>query len=182
MRFPTESERTRRAKLIELLDRGLVEVHLDARREGVDVPEHLRDNPMLVLNLSRRFGLEVLELGPLVIKASLGFGTERYLCVMPWNAIWAFISKVDDEQVVFPDAVPNELLAAAQQAFAEMPAEDQAALRADAAALQHADGALTVAEPGDAAPEPASTEDAPSTGPTVDPQAETKVPFLRIVK
>ena len=144
-------------------------MHLDARRDEVDVPEHLRDDPMLILNLSRRFGLEVFEIGPIAVKASLGFGAERYLCVLPWTAIWAMTSKVDGEQAVFPEAVPPELMAAAQQTLKEMPEAERLAIEAEVAALKDD---MVIKDP----------TDAPQSEPDPKPAPATNVPFLRIVK
>jgi stringent starvation protein B len=99
-----------------MLDESMVMVHLDTRVDGVDVPDDLHDDPMLALNLSHRFGLEVFEIGPFGVKASLGFGDSRHLCVLPWAAIWSMTSTAEGKRFVFPDAVPPELMAAAQHA------------------------------------------------------------------
>ncbi|MEZ4464594.1 MAG: hypothetical protein R3F43_08840 [bacterium] len=42
-RFPTATERERRARLIELLDEGKVLIQVAPRHPGVDLPAHLRD-------------------------------------------------------------------------------------------------------------------------------------------
>ncbi|MCA9542956.1 MAG: stringent starvation protein B [Myxococcales bacterium] len=114
MRFPDQAERAKRARLITLLDDGMVTVHVDARLDGVDVPPHLRGDLMLALNLSRRFQLDVFELGPLAIRASLSFNGEPYPCVLPWRALWRLESRVTGEVALFEDSVPPELLAAAE--------------------------------------------------------------------
>ena len=124
-RFPTPEERARRAQLIEMLDVGKVLVQLTPRHPGADLPEHLRDEMAVGLALSRRFALPVLELGPLDIRASLSFGGDRYLCIVPWMAVFSFKSYVDETYVYYPESVPAELIAGIElaQRAAEEPAE-----------------------------------------------------------
>ncbi len=109
-RFPTEAERKKRTALIELLEGGIVMVHLDARYEGVDVPEHLKESPALALNLSHAFRLDVFELGPYAVTASLSFGDSRYACVLPWGSIFAMTRHSDDERRVLVESMPPELI------------------------------------------------------------------------
>src|SRR5450432_3663292 len=45
----------KKARLLASLERGMTMVHLDARRPGVLVPDHLKKEPQLLLNLSYRF-------------------------------------------------------------------------------------------------------------------------------
>ena len=111
MRFPSESERQKRARLIELLDTGVVLVNLDPRVEGADVPTQFRQQPVLGLNLSRRYHLDVFEVGPLAVKASLSFGGDRYLCVLPWTAIFSMSAQADGTSESWPESFPPELLA-----------------------------------------------------------------------
>lgn len=110
-RFPTPAERERRARLIKFLDDGKVLLQVAPQCPGVDLPPHLRTELAVGLALSRRFGLKVLELGPLEVKASLSFNGERYLCVLPWMAIFAMKSFVTDEHAFYAESVPPELLA-----------------------------------------------------------------------
>lgn len=115
-RFPTPEERARRAQLLEMLDAGKVLVQLTPRHPGTDLPEHLRDEMAVGLALSRRFALPVMELGPLEIRASLSFGGERYLCVVPWMAVFSLKSYVDETHVFYPESVPPELIAGLEMA------------------------------------------------------------------
>lgn len=163
MRFPDQAERDKRAQLIALLDDGLVRVHLDARRDGVDLPEHLRGDLMLSLNLSRRFQLEMFEVGPLAVKASLSFGGERYPCVLPYRAIWRLESRETGEVALFEDTVPPELLAAAEAA--------------EAAASEALEGETSGQA---AAPAAQPTSQSPAPEPEQAPAASR--PTLRIVK
>ncbi len=108
-RFPTETERARRRALDALLDEGLVYVHLDARRPGVVVPDHLAGDAALVLKLSHRFHLDTFEVGPLDVTASLSFGGQRFCCVLPYEAMFAFSTDEQPFVAFYPDAAPEEV-------------------------------------------------------------------------
>ncbi|MCB9549380.1 MAG: hypothetical protein H6706_26565 [Myxococcales bacterium] len=169
-RFPTATERERRARLIELLDEGKVLIQVAPRHPGVDLPAHLRDELAVGLALSRRFGLPVLELGPLEVRASLSFHGERYLCVVPWMAVFSMRSFVSAGQAFYPESVPPELmagLALAQAERDEEAAEGPDGELGDEAGDEPGDE-IVAAEPGDEEPPP---ED-PPPGP----------PRLRLVK
>ncbi len=185
MRFPDPSEREKRARLIALLDEGLVQVHVDARRDGVEVPAHLRDDPMLVLNLSRRFQLDVFEVGPLEVKASLSFGGNRQICVLPWSAVWAMSCDATGERAVFEDAIPPELLAAAEAAAATLAREagDAGGVAEDDLADLGDDRPQLGEDQADPADGPLDDDEPAAAGPPEDSSPPPpRAPFLRIVK
>jgi hypothetical protein len=110
-RFPTPGEREKRSKLVELLELGKVMIGVDATRPGVDLPPHLMGRPVVRLALSRLFRLDVFETGPFEVRANLSFGGERYLCVVPWAAIFQMTSEASEEDdVLFPDALSPRVL------------------------------------------------------------------------
>ncbi len=128
MRFPTASEREKRAQLLELIDQGLISVTLDARRPGVQVPAQLAKNPALVLNLSRNFHLDILEFEPLVIKANLSFGGVRFLCVLPYEAI--YLASGSGKQLFFFNDAPQEIKSKYQQLYLQMQAQQSKQVQA----------------------------------------------------
>lgn len=158
MRFPSPAEREKRARLLELLDTGKVLVYLDPRRPGVDLPAHLMGEMTVPLNLSHRFGLPVFDIGPHEVRASLSFGGDRHLCVLPYSAIFGLFAHADGTRVVFADALPPEVALIAERASR---AEDRQAPRGDgrdAAAPEDAPGTqLDSSAPPEAAAEPDST-------------------------
>jgi stringent starvation protein B len=95
--------------LSRLLDLGVVQVTLDARIKDVDVPEHLRGNSQLRLNLSHRYGLP-LTLDDWGVRATLTFRGERYACAWPWRSLYAVVPHVGGPPFVFPDDIPVDLL------------------------------------------------------------------------
>ncbi|MCA9240826.1 MAG: LON peptidase substrate-binding domain-containing protein, partial [Planctomycetales bacterium] len=145
-----------RARLIELLDEGKVLIQVAPRHPGVDLPAHLRDELAVGLALSRRFGLPVLELGPLEVRASLSFHGERYLCVVPWMAVFSMRIFVTAAQASYPDSLPPELmagLALAQAERDEEAAEGPDGELGDEAGDEPGDE-IVAAEPGDEEPDP----------------------------
>lgn len=66
-------------------------VHLDATRDSVIVPVHLKGNKALTLKLSYYFqGKTILDINS--ITADLLFSGRFFECVIPWNSIWGMTS------------------------------------------------------------------------------------------
>lgn len=103
---PTKSKQE---VLDELLDKGMVQVLVDARQKGVEVPPHLIGDLQLRLNLSRRFGLPLVFDDDGII-ATLTFQKIPHECKLPWEAIYAIISYVTGEPFLFPEDVPLEVV------------------------------------------------------------------------
>lgn len=109
---PTTPPPDKRTVIDDLLAKGPVLVHLDARRSDVAVPERFRNEPKLVL----RFGygltppipdLTVNEHG---MSATLTFGGAPFRCVLPWAAIYAAVADGEQRGMVWPDDIPEDLL------------------------------------------------------------------------
>lgn len=117
---------SKRSLLERLLDQGMVMVHLDARRTGVDVPGDLRDEADLRLNLSYRFAHGDLAVGEDDVQATLNFSGGPYRCEVPLPAIFALVSHVTGEGFFFPgDAPPEALAALAAMVSSEEPGADE---------------------------------------------------------
>ena len=97
---------TKRQTLEFLLEQGLVFVQLDPRDEGVVVPDHLRSQLPLGLNLSRNFHLETFEIDDEGVRASLSFKGVRSICVLPWSAV--FLMSPGKSDLAPPDPPPPE--------------------------------------------------------------------------
>ncbi|MBN1961893.1 MAG: hypothetical protein JW841_13185 [Deltaproteobacteria bacterium] len=98
---------SKKTVLNELLAQGMVLVTLDARSDGVDVPQHLRGDAQLRLNLSYRFGLP-MQLDDVGVNATLTFSGTPYPCRLPWSAIYLLVSHVSGRPILFPADVPSE--------------------------------------------------------------------------
>ncbi len=95
--------------LLAALDRGMVMVHLDARRPGVVVPAEFRTESHLRLNLSYRFEPSDLSVGEWGLRSTLSFSGARFTVAIPWSAVFAITSHASHEFWMFPEDMPPEL-------------------------------------------------------------------------
>ena len=101
----------KKERLLAALDQGMVMIHLDARRPGVLVPPHLRNEAHLRLNLSYRFDPPDLSVSDWGVRSTLSFSGTRFTVAVPWSALFAIASHVTKELFwMYPDDMPPELL------------------------------------------------------------------------
>ncbi|OJH34701.1 ClpXP protease specificity-enhancing factor SspB [Cystobacter ferrugineus] len=100
----------KKARLLAALDKGMVMIHLDARRPGVLVPHSLRNESHLRLNLSYRFDPPDLTVGEWGVRCTLSFSGSRFKVAVPWSSLFAVTSHVTKESWAYPDDMPIELL------------------------------------------------------------------------
>jgi stringent starvation protein B len=100
----------KKQRLLASLDQGMTMVHLDARRPGVLVPPHLKNEPHLLLNLSYRFDPPDLTVGDWGVRSTLTFGGKRFTVAVPWSALYAITSHVSKEFWMYPEDMPVELI------------------------------------------------------------------------
>jgi stringent starvation protein B len=108
--FVDKKEQEKKGRLLDALDRGMVMVHLDARRPGVVVPQDLRTEAHLRLNLSYHFDPPDLSVNEWGVRASLSFSGKRFLVAVPWCSMFAITSYVTKEFWMYPDDMPPELI------------------------------------------------------------------------
>lgn len=101
---------TKQKNLLELLQEGTVMLFLDARYEGVEVPERLRQDPGLRLNVDYAFKIPDFEVGEDAVIATLSFSQKPYRCVIPMEAIWQMMSLSTKKMAVFPVSFPKEMI------------------------------------------------------------------------
>src|SRR5262245_42605614 len=82
----------------------------DARRPGVAVPPHLGKEPQLNLDFAMRFGLADFIFDARGVRASLSFNRQPFFCDVPWGAVYAIYSHVDNERLTWPQSLPEEIL------------------------------------------------------------------------
>ncbi len=102
----------------------MTQIHLDARRPGVLVPERFKGEHQLVLNVSYRFDPPDLTVNEWGIRQTLSFGGARFTIAVPWSALYAVASVTSREYFMFPDEMPAELADAATEK-AQLPPESQ---------------------------------------------------------
>ncbi|MEM6730689.1 MAG: hypothetical protein AAF658_03995 [Myxococcota bacterium] len=101
--------------LRRLLEAGMVQVMLDARSGGVDVPTHLRGDYQLRLNLSYRFNNH-MEIDQDGVEATLTVKGEPYTCRIPWHCLYMMVlTNNEDPPFIFPGDMPPELMHLANQ-------------------------------------------------------------------
>ncbi len=108
-------ENEKKQRLLQALEQGMTQLHLDARRPGVLVPEQFRGDHQLVLNVSYRFDPPDLSVSEWGVRQSLSFGGSRFTVGVPWSALYAIASLVSREYWMYPDDMPEELAAAATE-------------------------------------------------------------------
>jgi stringent starvation protein B len=105
----------KKARLLASLECGMTMIHLDARRPGVIVPEHLKKEPHLLLNLSYKFTPPDLTVSEWGVRQTLTFSRLPFCVAVPWSALYAISSNATKEFYMYPDDMPPELLAAQTQ-------------------------------------------------------------------
>ncbi len=125
--------KSKRDALLAFLDKGMTMVHLDARRDGVVVPKHFNGQQDLRLNLSYRFAGSHMEIGDDLIEATLTFGGAPFRVAIPFSSVYALTSHVTGAGLVFPESLPEDILAALRKEMDLEPAaeEDEAAMTAE---------------------------------------------------
>src|SRR6476660_5954015 len=98
-----KKEPEKKERLLAALEQGMVMIHLDARRPGVLVPPHLRNEAHLRLNLSYRFDPPDVSVGDWGVRSTLSFGGSRFKVAVPWSALFAIASQATQEFWMYPD-------------------------------------------------------------------------------
>ena len=108
-----------------LLLRGSLFVHLDPRAEGVVVPEFLKDQPQLVLQLGLDMPVPIpdLKVGDEGVHATLSFQRSPFTCEVPWDAVFAMAGD-DGRGMVWPESMPPEIIAEVEREAGRRAAAD----------------------------------------------------------
>ena len=108
----------KRRQLERALEHGSVMIHLDARRAGVLVPARFHGEFHLRLNVSLRFDPPDLSVSDWGLRETLSFAGVRFAVAVPWSAIFAITgTQREDQAFLFPEDMPEELLAFAARHF-----------------------------------------------------------------
>jgi len=102
----------KRSSIEQLLERGPVLVHIDARREDVTVPARFRGDPKLVLRFGYGLTPAIVDLvvDDTGISGTLTFGGVPFHCVLPWPGVYAAVVEGEQRGMVWPEDVPDVLL------------------------------------------------------------------------
>ncbi len=167
------SHEQKRETMVQLLDRGLVMVHLDPRVDGVKVPEWFKSDPTLRLNIAYGFNLPALDIDEEGIYAVLSFSGVDHGCNLPWESVFA-ITRPDaqHEGRMWPESLPPELVET-MSAMAEAVEKEEAPARPQLRVVGSPEDEAPL-EPSEEAPSEPS-EEAPAEG------AKKARPTLRLV-
>lgn len=141
------------------LNDGWVSLHIDARRDGVVVPDALRAAPHLVLQYGLNMPVPIadLKVTDVGVQATLSFSRVPHTTLVPWSAVY-IVACTDGRGVIYEEDAPPEFAAelarAARQAQMAEGAEAEAAGTKPRAGKSSADKT--------AAPEAAASESAPA--------------------
>ncbi|WNG45237.1 stringent starvation protein B [Archangium minus] len=171
----------KKARLLAALDKGMVMIHLDARRPGVLVPSSLRNEAHLRLNLSYRFDPPDLTVGEWGVRCTLSFSGSRFTVAVPWSALFAITSHVTKEFWMYPDDMPPELI---QQTMVttKAPMPEPVAQQAAPPAEQRPRAVLREVARQEPHEEPPVATPVESEGPPKDEPPSPRRGHLRLVK
>jgi stringent starvation protein B len=112
---------------LALLREGWTSLHLDARRPGVIVPAHLRNEAHLVLQYGHDLPISIpdLEVDDYGVRATLSFSRTPQLTVVPWSAVYV-VACDDGRGVLYQEDVPDDVSIVAARPPSDR-APDQAA-------------------------------------------------------
>lgn len=167
-----------------LLERSEARVYLDARKDGVRLPAHLRSEPQLRLDYSYGFHPPIADL--IVdddgIGATLSFNQRPQQTFIPWRAVY-LIADYDGNGAVWQDDIPGEVLERVAAALDKQPIDDTlgADLKPPATAnTPPSRPKLGLVPEGAAAAPPTATATSDLLPP--DPEPPRPRPALRLVK
>lgn len=95
---------------LALLAEGWTSLHLDARREGVVVPAHLKGEPHLVLQYGHDLPIPIpdLHVDEYGVSATLSFEWTPRATVVPWSAVYV-VTAADGRGVLYQEDIPSDV-------------------------------------------------------------------------
>lgn len=93
-----------------LLTQGAAFVHLDPRAVDVVVPDWLKRQPQLVLQIGLNMPVPIrdLRVDDAGVFGTLSFNRAPFTCMVPWHAVFALVGD-DGRGMVWPDSMPAEI-------------------------------------------------------------------------
>lgn len=93
-----------------LLTQGAAFVHLDPRGVDVVVPDWLKRQPQLVLQIGLNMPVPIrdLRVDETGVFGTLSFNRSPFTCMVPWHAVFALVGD-DGRGMVWPESMPPEI-------------------------------------------------------------------------
>ncbi|HEU4410445.1 MAG TPA: ClpXP protease specificity-enhancing factor SspB [Polyangiaceae bacterium] len=171
---------------VALLESSSVFVHLDPRKEGVQVPAWLKRQPQLVLQVGYQMAVPIpdLTVGDEALSGTLSFNRAPFLCSIPWSSVFALVSS-EGRGMVWPPDVPPEVASQIQGQRPQAPVEAPPKPAKKGRSSRKAPPAPEAAPQAAPAPAEAPRSDPPTPRAPADPPAKPKrelPPYLRVIK
>ena len=101
---------TKRELLLSLLERDQAFIRLDGRALGVSLPDWLRQDSAVVLQLGYGMAVPIpdLEVDERGFACTLSFRRAPWRCEVPWGAVYA-IADSDGHGMVFAEDLPKDV-------------------------------------------------------------------------
>jgi stringent starvation protein B len=95
---------------LALLQEGWTSLHLDARRDGVVVPPHLKGEAHLVLQYGNDLPIPITDLtvDEEGVRATLSFSRTPQQTIVPWSAVYV-IATDDGRGVLYNEDIPSDV-------------------------------------------------------------------------
>ena len=105
-----EERPSKRDAFLAFFGEGWVSIHLDARREGVEVPSEFADNRHLVLQYGQNMPIPIpdLAVNDKGVSATLSFSRTPYRTFVPWSAIY-IVACTDGRGILYYEDVPEDV-------------------------------------------------------------------------
>jgi hypothetical protein len=106
----TPSPPSKKEVMLALLDRAEARVHLDARHDGVELPDRFRGEAHLRLDYGYGFQPPIpdLTVDDKGITATLSFNRVPFRTFIPWSAVY-LIADFDGNGAVWQEDIPADL-------------------------------------------------------------------------
>jgi len=95
---------------LALMQEGWTSLHLDARRAGVLVPAHLKNEAHLVLQYGMDLPIPIpdLQVDEQGVSATLSFARSPHRTMVPWSAVYVVASD-DGRGVLYHEDIPKDV-------------------------------------------------------------------------
>lgn len=111
----SELSERKRSNLLDLLEKGKVQIRLNSNIEGVSLPDYLMNRIQVTLNLSYAFQPDIFDIDEDGIRVILSFSGQKTLCILPWDSVF-FMQALDSTgntngvPEIFIESIPEEIL------------------------------------------------------------------------
>jgi len=92
-----------------LIGEGMTSVKIDTKGEGVNLPPHLKKQPMASINWSKKFRIDDFCFDEHGVRGSLSYGGRPHFTDLPWTSVWGLSLADGSKAKEWPEDLPNNL-------------------------------------------------------------------------